>query len=55
MSNLVGVKKVCQRLLRLVKEKRKIREEEDLEKRNVKTLVDREFADLERAKVREKK
>ena len=42
-------------LIQNVKDRRKIREEEALEKRNVWTLLDRDYAEMERERIREKK
>lgn len=55
VTELVGLGHVRKRLIQNVRDRKKIREEEELEKRNVKTLIDREYAEMERQKIREKK
>lgn len=55
MTELVGLGHVRKRLIQNVRDRKKIREEEELEKRNVKTLIDREYAEMERQKIRQKK
>ena len=49
------MRRVHKNLIRNVKDRRKIREEEELEKRSVWTLVDREYAEMERERILEKK
>ena len=55
VDDLVGMRRVQKILIQNVKDRRKIREEEALEKRNVWTLVDRDYAEMERERIREKK
>ena len=55
IDDLVGMGHVRKRLIQNVRDRRRIREEEELEKRSVKTLIDREFAEIERQKIRAKK
>ncbi len=49
------MRRVQKILIQNVKDRRKIREEEELERRNVWTLVDRDYAEMERERIREKK